>query len=174
MNYTKYKPYPIVENFKREWPSRQITSAPIYCSVDLRDGNQALQNPLSVEQKIAYFDVLVGMGFKHIEISYPSASDTDFAFTRRVIEDGLAPDDVWLQTLIPARRELIERSVEAMRGAKKAIFHLYNPTSEFQRRNVFFKSDDEIVAMAVDGARALKELTADFGGEVMFEYTPER
>lgn len=173
MNYTKYKPYPIVENFVREWPSRQITSAPIYCSVDLRDGNQALQNPLSVEQKIAYFDVLVGMGFKHIEISYPSASDTDFAFTRRVIEDGLAPDDVWLQTLIPARRELIERSVEAMMGAKKAIFHLYNPTSEFQRRNVFFKTDDEIVAMAVEGARALKELTADFGGEVMFEYTPE-
>lgn len=173
MNYTKYKPYPIVKNFAREWPNRQITSAPIYCSVDLRDGNQALQNPLSVEQKIAYFKVLVEMGFKHIEISYPSASDTDFAFTRRVIEEDLASSDVWLQVLIPARRELIAKSVEAMRGAKKAIFHLYNPTSEFQRKNVFFKSDEEIIDMAVDGIKALKELTADFCSEVMFEYTPE-
>jgi len=173
MNHTKYKPYPMVKNIKREWPERQIEKAPIYCSVDLRDGNQALQNPLSIEQKIEYFKMLVGMGFKHIEISYPSASDTDFGFTRRVIEESLAPNDVWLQVLIPARYELIERSVEAMRGAKKAIFHLYNPTSEFQRRNVFAKSDEEIIAMAVDGARALKELTADFDGEVMYEYTPE-
>lgn len=173
MNHTKYRAYPIVENFKRTWADNQITKAPIYCSVDLRDGNQALQNPLTVEQKIEYFKVLVGMGFKHIEISYPSASDTDFEFTRRLIEEDIAPSDVWLQVLIPARRELIERSVEAMRGAKRAIFHLYNPTSEFQRKAVFGKSDDEIVAMAVDGIKTLKELTADFGGEVMFEYTPE-
>jgi 2-isopropylmalate synthase len=173
MSHTKYKPYPVVKNIQREWPSRQITHAPIYCSVDLRDGNQALQNPLGVEQKIEYFKTLVGMGFKHIEISYPSASDTDFEFTRRIIEEAIAPEDVWLQVLIPARRELIERSVEAMRGAKKAIFHLYNPTSEFQRKNVFFKSDEEIIAMAVEGAKALKELTANFEGEVMFEYTPE-
>ncbi len=173
MNHTKYRAYPIVKNIAREWPNYQITKAPMYCSVDLRDGNQALQNPLTVEQKIEYFKVLVGMGFKHIEISYPSASDTDFEFTRRIIEEDIAPSDVWLQVLIPARRELIERSVEAMRGAKMAIFHLYNPTSEFQRKAVFGKSDDEIVAMAVDGIRALKELTADFEGEVMFEYTPE-
>lgn len=173
MSHTKYKPYPVVKNIQREWPNRQITHAPIYCSVDLRDGNQALQNPLGVEQKIEYFKTLVGMGFKHIEISYPSASDTDFEFTRRIIEEAIAPEDVWLQVLIPARRELIERSVEAMRGAKKAIFHLYNPTSEFQRKNVFFKSDEEIIAMAVEGAKALKELTANFEGEVMFEYTPE-
>lgn len=173
MNHTKYRPYPIVKNLAREWPNRQITQAPIYCSVDLRDGNQALQNPLTVEQKIEYFKVLVSMGFKHIEISYPSASDTDFEFTRRIIEEDIAPSDVWLQVLIPARRELIERSVEAMRGAKRAIFHLYNPTSEFQRKAVFGKSDDEIITMAVDGIRALKELTADFDGEVMFEYTPE-
>ncbi len=173
MSHTKYRPYPIVKNIAREWPNRQITKAPIYCSVDLRDGNQALINPLTVEQKIEYFNELVSMGFKHIEISYPSASDTDFEFTRRIIEEAIAPDDVWLQVLIPARRELIERSVEAMRGAKKAIFHLYNPTSEFQRKNVFAKSDDEIIDMAVEGAKALKELTADFEGEVMFEYTPE-
>ena len=173
MNHTKYKPYPIVKNIQREWPSHQITYAPIYCSVDLRDGNQALQNPLTIEQKIEYFRVLAGMGFKHIEISYPSASDTDFEFTRRIIEEDIAPDDVWLQVLIPARRELIERSVEAMRGAKRAIFHLYNPTSEFQRKNVFAKSDEEIIAMAVHGIKALKELTANFDGEVMFEYTPE-
>lgn len=119
MNHTKYRPYPIVENLAREWPSRQITKAPMYCSVDLRDGNQALINPLNASQKIEYFKVLVGMGFKHIEISYPSASDTDFEFTRRVIEEEIAPDDVWLQALIPARRELIERSVEAMKEPKK-------------------------------------------------------
>ncbi len=173
MNHTKYRPYPVVKNIKREWPGRQIEHAPMYCSVDLRDGNQALQNPMSVEQKIDYFKMLVGMGFKHIEISYPSASETDFGFTRRVIEEDLAPDDVWLQVLIPARKELIERSVEAMRGARRAIFHLYNPTSEFQRINVFGKSDDEIIEMAVSGAKYLKELTADFDGEVMYEYTPE-
>ena len=173
MSFTKYKPYPIVKNPTREWADKTITKAPIYCSVDLRDGNQALQNPLSVAQKLEYFGVLVGMGFTNIEISYPSASETDFEFTRAIIEGGLAPDNVWLQVLIPAREELIRRSVEAMRGAKKAIFHLYNPTSEFQRKNVFYKTDDEIVKMAVDGAKSLRAMTADFEGEVMFEYTPE-
>ncbi len=173
MSFKKYRQYPIVKNIVRQWPNNSITKAPIYCSVDLRDGNQALVNPLSVEQKVEYFNYLVKMGFKHIEVSYPSASDTDFAFTRKIIEEDLVPDDVFIQVLIPARKELIQRSVEALRGAKKAIFHLYNPTNEFQRKVVFQKSDDEIIAMAVEGMQELKRLTADFEGEVMYEYTPE-
>jgi len=173
MSFKKYNQYPVVENFTRTWPTKSITKAPIYCSVDLRDGNQALQNPLTIEQKVEYFQYLVKMGFKQIEVSYPSASDTDFAFTRKIIEENLAPDDVYIQVLIPARKELIARSVEAMRGAKKAIFHIYNPTNEFQRRVVFNKSDEEIISMAVEGMKEVKRLTADFEGEVMFEYTPE-
>ena len=173
MSFKKYNQYPVVENFTRTWPTKSITKAPIYCSVDLRDGNQALINPLTIEQKVEYFQYLVKMGFKQIEVSYPSASDTDFAFTRKIIEEDLVPDDVYIQVLIPARKELIARSVEAMRGAKKAIFHIYNPTNEFQRRVVFNKSDDEIISMAVEGMKEVKRLTADFEGEVMFEYTPE-
>ena len=173
MSFKKYNQYPVVENFTRTWPTKSITKAPIYCSVDLRDGNQALINPLTIEQKVEYFQYLVKMGFKQIEVSYPSASDTDFAFTRKIIEENLVPDDVYIQVLIPARKELIARSVEAMRGAKKAIFHIYNPTNEFQRRVVFNKSDEEIISMAVEGMKEVKRLTADFEGEVMFEYTPE-
>ena len=173
MQFNKYTRYNSVKNIAREWPTRVITKAPIYCSVDLRDGNQALVNPLSIEQKKEYFKVLVEMGFKHIEVSYPSASQTDFNFTRALNEEGLVPDDVYLQVLIPAREELIDRSVEAMRGVKKGIFHLYNPTSEFQREVVFGKSDEEIIAMAVESMQILIEQTRDFEGEIMYEYTPE-
>ncbi len=173
MKHNKYRQYPIVENFNRTWPNNAITKAPIYCSVDLRDGNQALVSPLNIEQKVEYFSTLVGMGFKHIEASYPSASQTDFDFTRKIIEEGLVPDDVYLQVLIPARDELIDRSVMAMRGVKKGIFHLYNPTAKFQREVVFKKSDDEIIAMAVEGMKTLIEKTKDFQGEVVYEYTPE-
>lgn len=173
MSFKKYRQYPIVKNIVRQWPNNAITKAPIYCSVDLRDGNQALINPLNIEQKLEYFNYLVKMGFKHIEVSYPSASQTDFDFTRKIIDENLVPEDVFIQVLIPARKELIKRSVEALRGAKKAIFHLYNPTNEFQKKVVFGKSDEEIIAMAVEGMRELKRLTADFKGEVMYEYTPE-
>jgi len=173
MLHKKYRQYPIVKDFKREWPNNAINHAPIYCSVDLRDGNQALINPLNIEQKLKYFQVLVGMGFKHIEVSYPSASDTDFNFTRKLIEEDLVPDDVYVQVLIPARKELIDRSVEAMRGVKKGIFHLYNPTSEFQREVVFKKSDQQIIDMAVESMKHLMEKTKDFDGEVFYEYTPE-
>ncbi|MCD4758332.1 MAG: 2-isopropylmalate synthase [Arcobacteraceae bacterium] len=173
MSFKKYRQYPIVKNIVRQWPNNSITKAPIYCSVDLRDGNQALINPLSVEQKLEYFHYLVKMGFKHIEVSYPSASDTDFEFTRKIIEEDLVPDDVFIQVLIPARKELIQKSVKALRGTKKAIFHLYNPTNEFQRKVVFQKTDNQIIAMAVEGMQELKRLTADFEGEVMYEYTPE-
>ena len=173
MQYNKYKQYPSMGRIKREWPNNTITKAPIYCSVDLRDGNQALINPLSIEEKLEYFNVLVGMGFKQIEVSYPSASNTDFDFTRKIIEENKVPDDVYLQVLIPARAELIDRSIEALKGAKKTIFHLYNPTSEFQRKVVFSKSDDEIISMAVEGMKRLIEKTKDFEGEVLYEYTPE-
>ncbi|MDX9814660.1 MAG: 2-isopropylmalate synthase [Sulfurimonadaceae bacterium] len=173
MSFKKYQKYPIVKNFKREWADKSIEEAPIYCSVDLRDGNQALENPLGVEQKLEYFNALVKMGFKQIEVSFPSASDTDFNFTRKLIEENLIPNDVAVQVLVPAKKELIFKSVEAMRGVKNGIFHLYNPTNEFQRRVVFQKSDDEIVKMAVDSMKYLVELTKDFEGEVTYQYSPE-
>jgi len=173
MSFKKYRQYSIVKNIDRQWVNSTITKAPIYCSVDLRDGNQALVNPLNIAQKVEYFNTLVSMGFKHIEVSYPSASQTDFDFTRKLIDDDMVPDDVYLQVLIPARDELIDRSVEALKGVKKAIFHLYNPTSNIQRKMVFNKSDDEIIAMAVAGMKRLKEATKDFEGEVIYEYTPE-
>ena len=173
MSFTKYQQYPSVKNFKREWADKQITQAPIYCSVDLRDGNQALVNPLTIEQKIEYFNTLVKMGFKQIEVSYPSASETDFQLTRKLIEENLVPDDVFIQVLIPAKKQWIKKSVEAMSGVKKGIFHLYNPTNEFQKRVVFQKTDEEIIEMAVEGMKYLKELTKDFEGEILYEYTPE-
>ena len=173
MSFEKYNKYPVVENFGRKWPNNTITKAPIYCSVDLRDGNQALKNPLSIEQKVEYFNHLVNMGFKQIEVGYPSASDTDFDFCRKIIEENLIPDDVYIQVLIPARKELIKKSVEALKGAKKAIFHVYNPTNEFQRKVVFNKTDDEIVKMAIGGISEVKKLTADFKGEVVFQYSAE-
>lgn len=173
MSFTKYQQYPSVKNFKREWADKQITQAPIYCSVDLRDGNQALVNPLTIEQKIEYFNTLVKMGFKQIEVSYPSASETDFQLTRKLIEENLVPDDVFIQVLIPAKKQWIKKSVEAMKDVKKGIFHLYNPTNEFQKRVVFQKTDEEIIEMAVEGMKYLKELTKDFEGEILYEYTPE-
>ena len=173
MSFKKYKQYPTVQNFPRKWPDKQITQAPIYCSVDLRDGNQALINPLTVEQKLEYFKALVKMGFKQIEVSYPSASDTDFSFTRKLIQENLVPNDVAIQVLIPAKKEWIKKSVEAMSGVKNGIFHLYNPTNEFQRRVVFQKSDDEIISMAVESMKYLVELTKDFKGNVIYQYSPE-
>ena len=173
MTYKKYKQYPIVKNFVRTWPNNQIKKAPIYCSVDLRDGNQALVNPMGINQKLEYFNTLVKMGFKQIEVSFPSASKTDFDFTRKLIEENLIPKDVSIQILIPAKKELIKKSVEAMKGVKSGIFHLYNPTNEFQRRVVFKKSDEEIISMAVESMRYLKELTKDFEGEVIYQYSPE-
>ncbi len=173
MSFKKYKQYPNVPNFVRKWTDKQITQAPIYCSVDLRDGNQALINPLTVEQKLEYFHTLVKIGFKQIEVSYPSASDTDFSFTRKLIEENLVPDDVVIQVLIPAKKEWIEKSVDAMKDVKNGIFHLYNPTNEFQRRVVFQKSDEEIIEMAVESMKYLVELTKDFKGNVTYQYSPE-
>ncbi|MFZ1073594.1 MAG: 2-isopropylmalate synthase [Verrucomicrobiia bacterium] len=170
----KYRPFPPVALPDRQWPSRVLTRAPIWCSVDLRDGNQALAVPMNVSQKLELFQTLVKVGFKEIEVGFPSASNTEFAFNRRLIEENRAPDDVWLQVLVQAREDLIQRTIESLVGAKKAIIHLYNSTSPAQRRVVFGKSKEEIVEVAVRGARWIKErLPRLKGTEVMLQYSPE-
>jgi 2-isopropylmalate synthase len=170
----KYRPFPPVDLPNRQWPNRTLTAAPRWCSVDLRDGNQALAVPMNVSQKLELFQTLVKCGFKEIEVGFPSASNTEFTFNRRLIEENRAPDDVWLQVLVQAREDLIERTFQSLAGAKKAIIHLYNSTSPAQRRVVFGKSKDEIKAIAVNGAKLIKErLHRLKGTEVMLQYSPE-
>src|SRR5437899_4433898 len=153
----KYRPFPPVALPDRQWPNRTLTRAPIWCSVDLRDGNQALAIPMNVSQKLELFHALVKCGFKEIEVGFPSASNTEFTFNRRLIEEHRAPDDVWLQVLVQAREDLIERTFESLRGAKKVIIHMYNSTSPAQRRVVFGMSKDQILNVAVKGAKLIKE-----------------
>jgi 2-isopropylmalate synthase len=170
----KYRAFPPVHLPDRQWPNRVLSQAPIWCSVDLRDGNQALAVPMNVSQKLELFQTLVKCGFKEIEVGFPSASNTEFAFNRLLIEKGHAPDDVWLQVLVQAREDLIERTVESLIGAKRAIIHLYNSTSPAQRRVVFGKSKDEIKAIAVQGAQWIKDrLPRLKGTDVMLQYSPE-
>ena len=170
----KYRPFPPVTLPDRQWPNRVLTRAPIWCSVDLRDGNQALAVPMNVSQKLELFQTLVKIGFKEIEVGFPSASNTEFTFNRRLIEENRAPDDVWLQVLVQAREDLIERTVESLAGAKKAIIHLYNSTSPAQRRAVFGMSKSEIIQVAVRGAKWIKERLPQLKGtEVMLQYSPE-
>src|SRR5450432_4395695 len=171
---TKYRPFPPIPLPDRQWPNRVHTAAPIWCSVDLRDGNQALAVPMNVSQKLELFQTLVNCGFKEIEVGFPSASNTEFTFNRRLIEEKRAPDDVWLQVLVQAREDLIERTVESLIGAKRAIIHLYNSTSPAQRRVVFGKSKKEIVEVAVRGAQWIKDRLPKLKGtEVMLQYSPE-
>jgi 2-isopropylmalate synthase len=173
-DYRKYRPYRPLDLADRQWPSRTIERAPDWCSVDLRDGNQALVQPMSVAKKLELFELLVALGFKEIEIGFPSASQTEYEFARRLIDKGMIPDDVTVQVLTQARRELIERTFEALRGVKRAVVHVYNSTSPVQREQVFKASKDEIVAIAVNGARLLKEGAARHPGvEWTFEYSPE-
>src|SRR3989441_12429704 len=170
----KYRPFPPIELKDRRWPNATLTHAPRWCSVDLRDGNQALAVPMNVSQKLELFQTLVKIGFKEIEVGFPSASNTEFAFNRLLIEKGHAPDDVWLQVLVQSREDLIERTVESLIRAKKVIIHMYNSTSPAQRRVVFGKSKDEIKAIAVNGARMIKDrLHRLKGAEVMLQYSPE-
>jgi 2-isopropylmalate synthase len=171
----KYQPFQHAPKLAdRQWPSRTLTHAPRWCSVDLRDGNQALAVPMNVSQKLELFQTLVKTGFKEIEVGFPSASNTEFAFNRLLIEKGHAPDDVWLQVLVQAREDLIERTVESLVGAKKAIIHLYNSTSPAQRRVVFGKSKQEIVEVAARGAQWIKDRLPKLKGtEVMLQYSPE-
>ncbi|MCU0771064.1 MAG: 2-isopropylmalate synthase [Verrucomicrobia bacterium] len=170
----KYRPFPPVELPDRQWPNRVLTRAPIWCSVDLRDGNQALAVPMNVGQKLELFQALVQCGFKEIEVGFPSASNTEFTFNRRLIEEHRVPDDVRLQVLVQAREDLIERTVESLVGARKVIIHMYNSTSPAQRRVVFGKSKDQIKAIAVNGARLIRErLPRLQGTDVMLQYSPE-
>ncbi len=170
----KYRPFPPVRLPDRQWPNRVLTAAPRWCSVDLRDGNQALAVPMNVSQKLELFQTLVKIGFKEIEVGFPSASNTEFTFNRRLIEEKRAPDDVWLQVLVQAREDLIERTIESLIGAKKVIIHMYNSTSPAQRRVVFGKSKDEIKAIAVNGAKMIKDrLHRLKGTEIMLQYSPE-
>lgn len=171
---TKYRPYPPVNLPDRQWPARTLTQAPIWCSVDLRDGNQALAVPMNVSQKLELFEALVRCGFKEIEIGFPAASNTEFEFNRRLIDDGRIPDDVTVQVLVQAREDLIERTVESLIGAKRCIIHLYNSTSPAQRRVVFGKTQQEIKEIAVRGAKWIKDrLPRLKDSEVKLQYSPE-
>jgi 2-isopropylmalate synthase len=173
-DHRKYKAYRPIDLADRRWPSHTIERAPDWCSVDLRDGNQALVHPMSVAKKLELFNLLVGIGFKEIEIGFPSASQTEYEFARTLIEKGMIPDDVTVQVLTQARRELIERTFESLRGVKRAVVHVYNSTSPVQREQVFKATKEEIIAIAVNGARLLKEGAARYPGvEWTFEYSPE-
>src|ERR1700694_1087648 len=151
----KYRPYTSVAMPDRIWPSKSITRPPVWCSVDLRDGNQALIEPMDAERKLRMFMLLLKTGFKEIEIGFPAASQTDFDFVRKLIEEKLIPDDVTVQVLTQAREPLIRRTFESLRGVKRAIMHLYNSTSIVQRRVVFGLGKPGIVDIAVEGARAV-------------------
>jgi 2-isopropylmalate synthase len=170
----KYRAFSPVRLPNRKWPSRVLKEAPRWCSVDLRDGNQALAVPMNVSQKLELFQTLVKCGFKEIEVGFPSASNTEFTFNRRLIEENRAPDDVWLQVLVQAREDLIERTIESLVGAKKVIIHMYNSTSPAQRRVVFNLSKNEIIGMAVRGAKLIYErLPRLKGTKIMLQYSPE-
>jgi 2-isopropylmalate synthase len=171
---SKYRPFPPIQIPDRQWPSRTLTHAPIWCSVDLRDGNQALAVPMNVSQKLELFDALVQCGFKEIEVGFPSASNTEFEFNRRLIEEGRIPDDVTIQCLVQAREDLIEKTVQSLIGAKRVIIHLYNSTSPAQRRVVFGKTKEEVVQIAVQGARWIQERLPRLAGtDVRLQYSPE-
>ncbi|NEI71468.1 2-isopropylmalate synthase [Rhizobium lusitanum] len=169
----KYRAYPQINISDRTWPSKIITKAPIWCSVDLRDGNQALVDPMGHDRKARMFQLLLDMGFKEIEIGFPSASQTDFDFARWCIEQGNVPADVSLQVLVQCRPELITRTFEALEGANKPIVHFYNSTSELQRRVVFAKDVQGIKQIAVDAAKMITDMAAKAGGGYRFEYSPE-
>ena len=176
MKYSeKYKPYPVMKMTERKWPSLMITKAPQWCSVDLRDGNQALEIPMNLEQKLEFFQFLVDMGFKTIEIGFPAASDTEFEFTRYLIDNKLIPDDVQIQVLTQSRQHIIERTYEALRGVGKAVVHLYNSTSTLQRDVVFGMDQKQCKELAVFGAKLVREYAEKdtFGTDFTFEYSPE-
>ena len=173
----KYVPFQRVSLPDRQWPDKIITKAPIWCSVDLRDGNQALVTPMGIEEKLKFFHTLVDVGFKEIEVGFPSASETEYEILRTLIEGGHIPDDVTVQVLVQAREELIRKTFEAVRGAKNVIIHFYNSTSTLQRKVVFGKDMEGITEIAVQGARLIKQLTeeevARSGMNIRYEYSPE-
>ena len=170
----KYAPIPSIPLTNREWPSKKITKAPLWCSVDLRDGNQALVNPMGIETKLAFFDLLVKIGFKEIEVGFPAASDTEYDFIRRLIVEHRIPDDVTIQVLCQAREHLVKKTIECLEGVPKAIFHIYNSTSPAQRKYTFGKSKEEIKQIAIDGVRCIKSSLSDEDKKrIRLQYSPE-
>lgn len=173
-NYSKYKAATAIEMPARRWPDQQIKKAPQWCSVDLRDGNQALVNPMSVSQKIGFFELLLSIGFKQIEVGFPAASQPDYEFVRRLIDENRIPDDVTIQVLTQARAELIDKTFRALQGVKRAIVHVYNSTSTVQREQVFQLDRTGIIAIAVNGAKLVKQhALAQSDTEWQFQYSPE-
>ncbi len=170
----KYSPFKVIDLDDRTWPTQQIVKSPIWCSVDLRDGNQSLIEPMGMEKKLRFFSLLVDLGFKEIEVGFPSASDTEFNFVRELIEKNLIPEDVKIQVLTQAREHLIERTFESVKGAKNVIMHLYNSTSTLQREVVFKQDKNGILKIATDGARLVKDLAIkNTNTNWQFEYSPE-
>ena len=173
LNYKKYKRVPVVDYPEREWPNKEIEKAPIWCSVDLRDGNQALVEPMVVEEKIEMFNLLVKLGFKEIEIGFPAASQIEYDFLRQLVERKLIQDDVVVQVLTQCREHLIKRTFDAIQGIPKAIVHIYNSTSTLQREVVFHADREEVKQIAIDGTRMVKKYMKDYDGKVILEYSPE-
>ena len=174
-NYQKYtKQYYLPPVRCMDWAEKDaVDHAPVWCSVDLRDGNQALIRPMTLRQKVEYFKLLLKVGFKEIEVGFPAASDTEYNFLRTLIEEDLIPDDVTVQVLTQAREHIIRKTFEAIRGAKNVIVHVYNSTSVAQREQVFKKDKEAIKKIAVEGAKLLKQLTDEAGAKYRFEYSPE-
>lgn len=174
-SFEKYIPFQQIKLSNREWPDKVIEKAPVWCSVDLRDGNQSLVDPMNLQEKLEFFKLLCDMGFKEIEIGFPSASETEYEICRKLIEGGYIPDDVTIQVLVQAREHLIRKTFEAIEGAKNVIVHFYNSTSTLQRKVVFKKDMEGIIDIAVQGAKLIRELTEKYEGDtnIRFEYSPE-
>jgi 2-isopropylmalate synthase len=173
MPHHRYRPYETVDLPDRTWPSTVLERAPIWCSTDLRDGNQALVSPMDAARKRRFFELLLALGFKEIEVGFPAASKTDFDFVRLLVEEDLIPDGVTIAVLTQARPELIERTFESLEGASSAIVHLYNSTSTTQRRVVFGLDKAGITTLAVRGTAMCKRLAHESDADIMFEYSPE-
>lgn len=173
LNYKRYRKNPVVDYPERTWPDKEIENAPVWCSVDLRDGNQALIDPMVVEEKVELFEYLVRLGFKEIEVGFPAASQIEFDFLRQLIDRRLIPDDVKVQVLTQCRQELIERTFEAIEGCRQAIVHIYNSTSTLQRDVVFGMDREQIIGIAVNGTKMVKEHAEKFPGKIILEYSPE-
>ena len=173
LNYARYKKNPVLDYKERQWPNKEIEKAPMWCSVDLRDGNQALIDPMQVEEKIEMFQYLIKLGFRDIEIGFPAASQIEYDFLRQLVDRKLIPDDVRVQVLTQCREELIDKTFESIQGIKKVIVHIYNSTSTLQRDVVFNMNKQEIIDIAIKGTQMVKERAKNFPGEIILEYSPE-
>ena len=173
LNYQRYKRVPVLSYNERQWPNKEIEKAPIWCSVDLRDGNQALLEPMVVEEKLEFFNLLVKLGFKEIEIGFPSASQLEYDFLRTLVDRNMIPDDVRVQVLCQCRQHLIDKTFEAIQGIKNVVFHIYNSTSTLQRDVVFHMDREAIKQIAIEGTQMVKEGAKNFDGNIWLEYSPE-